>query len=81
MAKVAKEFTIIQTRKGRDTEITGTLEYLIKYFSYTFEIGYSWNKKINTQPKTIKSFISNLEKSLDEKEGACYERTFIKLKE
>lgn len=81
-----KIYTIIKTRTGGRTgngdtrEITGTLAYLIQYFSYTLEVGASYNPKINRQPKTIKSFISNLEKALDEKEGACYNRTLISLK-
>jgi hypothetical protein len=81
-----KQYTIIKTRTGGRTgnddtrEITGTLAYLIQYFSYTLEVGASYNHKINRQPKTIKSFISNLEKALDEKEGACYNRTLISLK-
>jgi len=76
-----KTFTIIKTRKGIERVITGTIEELVDYFSYTFEIGHSYNSKINKSPKTIKSFMNNLQKSLDEKEGACFERTKIWLKE
>lgn len=82
-----KTYTIIKTRTGgrgsqqpTTTEITGTLAYLINYFSYTLEVGASWNPKINRNPKTIKSFMTNLEKALEEKEGACYNRTFVSLK-
>jgi hypothetical protein len=74
---MTKTFTIVKTRKGRKTEITNTLPELIKYFSYTLEVGHSYNPKIKLQPTTIRSFISNMEKSLDEKEGSCYERTEI----
>lgn len=80
MAKTEKTFTIVKTRKGRTTEITNTLPELIKYFSYTLEVGHSYNSKIKLQPTTIQSFITNIEKSLNEKEGACFERTFIELK-
>ena len=43
----------------------GTLEELVKNFSYTLDVGNSWNSKINTKPKTIKSLISNVQKSVD----------------
>lgn len=33
------------------------------------------------EPKTIKSFITNLQSSFEETEAACYERTSIYLKE
>ncbi len=65
---MAKEFTIIKERRGKETEITGTLEYLIGYFSYTLEVGESWqhergNSKINTNPKSVKSLVDNLNKA------------------
>lgn len=80
MSKV-KTYKIEKTYKDRTSVIEGDLEYLKNYFSYIFEIGRSWNRKIKpiSEIKTIKSFISNLEKSYDEKEGACYERTSINL--
>ena len=80
MEKGKKTFTVIKSYKGRDSETTGTLEELIQYFGYTLEVGNSWNSKINRNPKTIKSFISNLQKSYEEKEGNCYTRTFVELK-
>ncbi len=65
MAKV-KIFKINQRKSGRDypSEI-GTLEELIKYFSYVLEVGQSWehekgNKKINRSPKSIGSLITNI---------------------
>jgi hypothetical protein len=61
-------------------EVTGDLPYLLQYFSYTLECGNSYNRKINRYPKTIKSFISNLQKSYEEKEASCYNRTFVSLK-
>ena len=79
MVKKGKIYKIIKTRKGKDSIIEGTLEELITYFSYTLEVGNSYNKKINKKPKTIKSLITNLENALSEKEGACYDRTFIEL--
>lgn len=79
MTKVVKKYKVKVTRKGRDSFVEETLEGLLKHFSYTFEVGYSWNNKINRQPKTIKSFISNLQKSYEEKEAQCYERTSVEL--
>ena len=80
MPKEPKQFkiNISHTRRG-DRIVEGTLEYLIGYFSYTLEIGNSWNRKINRTPKTIKSFVTNLQKSYEEKEASCYERTFVDL--
>ena len=75
-----KKYKVLKSHtKREDKEIEGTLEELIKYFSYTLEIGNSWNKKINRNPKTIKSFITNLQNSFEEKESACYDRTFVEL--
>ena len=44
---------------------SGTLAELIEYFSYTLEVGASWqrekgNKKINQNPKSVASLVSNL---------------------
>lgn len=81
-----KVFTIQTTkvtgrgdRPNRVNTQTGTVEELTQYFSYTLEIGNSWNNKISRNPKTIKSLVSNLQKSYDEKEGSCYDRTSVKL--
>jgi len=74
-----KIYRIRKDRKGRETIIEGTLDYLINYFGYTLEVGHSYNPKIQTKPKTIKAFMSNLKKSYDIKEGACYERTYVEL--
>jgi hypothetical protein len=70
MSKQAKVFTIKVERgsfyrNSSSDLVTGTLEELIKYFSYTLEVGASWqyergNKKINRNPKTIASLVSNL---------------------
>lgn len=76
---MAKVFKIEKVRKGRTEIIEGTLDELKRRFSYTFEIGYSWNKKINTNPKTIKSFVKNLRMSLKEKEGGTFTQTSINI--
>jgi len=75
-----KTFKILQSHSRRgDTIVEGTLSYLINYFSYTLLIGNSHNRKISLNPKTIKSFVSCLQRSYDIKEGCCYERTSIDL--
>ncbi len=80
----SKEFSIKlkKIRIGRsDSEkiYKGTLSELIEMFQYTLELGNSVRKSINKNPKTIKSFISNLQKSFNVKEGNCYGRTIIEL--
>ena len=76
-----KEYTIITSRNGRDTEFTGTIERLAnEVFGYTLEIGQSYNPKINRNPTTIRSLLSNLQKSYEKKEACCYERTSVRLK-
>lgn len=70
---------ITHDRRG-ERIVEGTLHYLVnQYFGYTLEIGHSHNARIQRHPKTIKSFISNLQRSYDEKEAACYDRTFVEL--
>ncbi len=49
---------------------TGTLEELIKAYSYTLETGKSYerekgNKKINTSPKNVKSLVDNLNNAVN----------------
>ena len=66
MAKIEKVYKIINsTDRGRTYEFEGTLVQLIECFSYTLECGACYQhekgrKKINKQPKTIKSLITNL---------------------
>jgi hypothetical protein len=64
-----KSFTIYKDRKGRTSETSGTLQELIKNFSYTLETGKSYesekgNKKINLQPKTIGALVKALNDSV-----------------
>ena len=67
-------YTVLKTRKGKVSEISGTIDELTKYFSNLLEVGASWshekgNKKINQQPKTIGSLIVNLQHAADN--SAC----------
>jgi hypothetical protein len=62
---MAKEITIIKERRGTETEVTGTIGYLIDYFRYTLEVGQSWehergNSKINMNPKSGEALVKNL---------------------
>lgn len=65
-AKVEKVYTIIHSRYGKsDIKHTGTLPELVEMFSYTLEVGQSWehekgNKKINMNPKNIQSLVTNV---------------------
>jgi hypothetical protein len=50
--------------------MSGTLQELVDAYSYTLECGASWqhekgNSKINRNPGTIKSLISNLNKAVN----------------
>ena len=74
-----KTYTIQKYRKGRYSDISGTLDELTKYFAYTLECGNSWNKKINRTPKTIKSLVSNINKSYQETQGQCYDQESVTL--
>ena len=78
-----KEYSVIQhCRRGRTKVITGDMEYLERYFRCTLECGNSWNSKIRVSGhKTGKSLVSDLNKSVDETQGGCYERDYYELGE
>ena len=71
--------TIYGMSRTRTYTLKGTLEELIDDTRYTFEVGQSYNRKINLAPKTIKSFISNYEKALEEKQGCPVEVTYVEI--
>lgn len=66
MARKPKIFKIEPSKNGRDySPSIGTIPELIEAYSYTLEVGASWqhekgNKKINENPRGIKSLITNL---------------------
>ena len=66
-------------RSSRDYFVKGTLPELIDYFGYTLECGNSWNPRITRNPKTAKSLISALNKSVKETQGSCYNQDFYEL--
>jgi hypothetical protein len=66
--KISRSGTFGNTYPDRFVE--GTLAELINHFSYTLEVGKSWenekgNKKINMNPKTIEQLIKNVENAKD----------------
>ena len=78
--KIPKIYTIVKTRRGKDRDTSGTLEELIKYFSYTLECGNSWNRKINRNPKNINALLKALSQSVAETQGGCYDQDSYSLK-
>jgi len=69
MSKTPKLFKVITVVRGmnsnRENETVGTLSDLIQWFGYTLECGQAYqheygNKKINRNPRGIKSFITNI---------------------
>lgn len=71
--------TIYGIARIRTYSLKGTLEELIEATRYTFEVGQSYNRKINLAPKTIKGFVSNYEKALEEKQGCPVEVTYVEI--
>jgi hypothetical protein len=85
---MTKEITILvhNHRSGSVREATGTLDYLVNnYFGYTLECGQSWerekgNKKINRNPKTAKSLVTNLNNAVNNSAANGYSSTSYSLK-
>lgn len=77
-----KQYTIILEKiisRGTDNgrqprEVTGDLEYLKNYFAN------SCRNRSGEIPKTIKSLVKNIQRSYEDREAACYNRTFVELK-
>ena len=75
MAKAPKIYTIEVTRirlsrPSTETRYTGTVDELKKKFRYTLDCGASYNgergcKKVNPDPKSIKSLVDNLNKAAE----------------
>lgn len=80
-----KVYTIVRSQNGRERETSGTLEELIKHFSYTLQNGYSWqgarkgNHKIDRHPKTISALIKNLNWAADNAAANGYSGTSYSL--
>lgn len=68
---------IAKERNGKVSIFSGTVEDLAEStFSYTLECGNICNPKIKKHPKTVSSLVSNLNKAVDETQGACYTRDY-----
>lgn len=85
MAKTEKIYTVKKTKSGMsrssETLFEGTLQRLkTNVFGYTLECGASWNRKINRDPKSIKSLITMVNRSYNEIEGG-YTQSYIELVE
>ena len=81
--KNQKVYTLIKTsmffgHPSSTIEYTGTVEELTKVFSYTLEIGNSWNRKISLKPKGIKTLVKHINMAFEEKNNGM---SFVKLKE
>ena len=66
-------------RSSRDYYVKGTVAQLTDYFGYTLTCGNSWNPRIPTKPKTAKSLVSALNKSVYETQGSCYNQDYYEL--
>ena len=73
-----KLIALVKTHRGRCTLWVGTLAQMTGAFSYKLECGNSWNNKIKTarEIKTLKGLVSNLNKSVKETQGRCFDRDF-----
>ena len=59
-----KVYYVASNHKGRTTIWEGTMSYFLKnVFGYSLECGNSWNNKIPTNPKTVKSLVKALNDS------------------
>ncbi len=70
---------LIPMARTRTYILESTLKELIEATRYTFEVGQSYNRKINLTPKAIKGFVSNYEKALEEKQGCPVEVTYVEI--
>jgi len=80
-----KTHVIIQHRRGKEREVTGTLSELIKYFGYTLATGKSYehekgNKKINIAPKSISVLVNNINNAENNAAANGYSSTRYELK-
>lgn len=82
-------YTVKMNRNGyvldkKPIETKGTLEELIKYFSYTLECGRSWErekgrKKISLNPRNIDSLIKNVNNAMDNSARNGYSGKWLEL--
>lgn len=77
--KAIKLAAIVKYHRGRETLWVGTIAQLSDAFGYTLECGHSWNHRIKRESeiKTVKSLVSNLNKSYRETMGGCYDPDYV----
>ena len=76
---MAATHTIIKHRRNTVREVSGTVEELLENFRYVLEAGHGYNSKINTQPTTIKSLVSALNKSVDVLQVGSYNPDYYEI--
>lgn len=74
--KKSKIVYVACTHRGRTTIWAGNVEELRSnnVFGYTLECGNSWNKKINREPKSVASLVTNLNNSVSETQGGRFDQ-------
>lgn len=75
----AKTYTVVKTRRGQQTETTGTVAELIQHFGYTLEAGNSWDRKVNRNPKTAKSLVTALNHATSALQPNSYDPNYYEL--
>lgn len=77
--KALKLVALIKTHRGRRILYCGTIAQLADAFGYTLDCGNSWDCKIKTarEIKTLKSLVSNINKSYDGMQCSCFGRDYV----
>ena len=77
--KAIKLAAIVNYHRGRETLWVGTIAQLSNAFGYTLECGHSRNSriKLKSEINTVKSLVSNLNKSYRETMGSCYDPDYV----
>lgn len=71
---------VSRSHRDRKTIWAGTIEELrTSVFGYTLECGHSWNNKICRYPKSVVSLVQNLNKSVTETQGSCFDPDFYQV--
>ena len=78
-----KKYSMLRTDRRGNTRQIGphTLKELQQYYSYILEVGNSWDKKVNRFPKTIKTFVRNLNLAVNVACSDGYSGVHFRLKE
>lgn len=76
-----RKHTVIKTNKdGGERTITGTIEELANYFSYTLAAGNSWNQNIKkSEFRSIEQLIRHINLAFDILEKNCYGKSSVRI--